>query len=167
MACFIGIQIPAQLRNEITNFCRARQYVATEPNITLIGSFLLENTAVVQQKLESFCLSQTDFKVVVAGPNCYQNRLLYLTVLPGEINLMRDRLVQHLRVEPWKVYRPHVAIMRQEPDGPLDLERRYLEEARQAFTKPHTFDVSHASLYIQNADGEQFRPRKVIPFTGR
>lgn len=166
MACFIGIQIPAELRSEITNFCRARQYIATEPHIKLISPHLLENTPIVQQKLESFCLSQSDFKVIVAGPNCYNNQMLYLTVLPGVINIMRDRLAKHLKVLPGKVYRPHLTIMRQHAGRSIDLER-YLEEARQTFTKPFSFDVSQATLYVQRSEKEPFLPSLSAPFTGR
>lgn len=162
MQSCIGIPIPPALRAEIAAFCRERRYTPTELFIELIPAQQLATVTDLSSRLQAFARVQQTIQVVVAGPNCQGNRLLYLTVLPGSITILRDRMAKHLGLLPDGIYRPLLPVIRQYPGHFIDLDR-YLEEARQSFTRPFPITVNSVTLYSQASPQYPFRPSVTLP----
>lgn len=161
----IGVPVPRELRAEIAEFCRARRYTPTGLYIELFSPRQLEGTADLAQRLEMFSGTQQPIQAVVAGPNCRGNELLYLTVLPGAINILRDRMAKHLGLGAGTIYRPLLPVMRKYPGFFLDLDR-YLAEARHHFVRPFPIDIAEVVLYRQDSPRYPFKPATTIPFSG-
>jgi hypothetical protein len=126
----------------------------------------LGNISGLQQKLQSFCLAQKDFNIVLSGAACRGEQMLYLNVLPGMINMVREQLVNYLKIPPGaSLYRPHLTLMRSSAMPGIDMPRM-LTDAKNVFAGPYQFAVSAFEVYTRGGDG-LFEPSASIQFTGR
>ncbi|MDL2232846.1 2'-5' RNA ligase family protein [Ruminococcaceae bacterium OttesenSCG-928-L11] len=167
MGSLVTIRVPDEFAERVKTFCKQRQYTPGDMTVTLIEPSLLESISGIEQKLRSFCLAQKDFNVVIGGPSCYNNQLLYLNVLPGYIQMTRNALLDYLKIPARdKAYRPHLTFMRSLPGRELDLNRM-LTEAQQHFTTPFSFTASQLELYTQQHSNAPFKPFCSVEFTGR
>lgn len=166
MSSFVGIQISSELQGKVSSFCQTHRYTSSEPYIELLSETLIKDVPLLQQKLESFCLSQPEFRLVIGAPNLFDNKLLYLAVMPGMINMMRDRLIKHLQIRGCGVYRPYLPLIKQQTARSFDLEA-ILEDANNTFKQSHSFTVGEITLFNRITDQHPYVPVENIPFTGR
>ena len=167
MPSLIGIEVPAGLLDRIITFGRSIDRPISDVSIMLIGPNSLENVRGIEQKLQSFCLGQPEFKVTVGAPVVYDDRVLYLNVQPGAINIAREKLVAKMNIGPEKIaYRPHVTLIRSTPEYEADFAP-LLERARRVFREPYTFTAEAVTLYTQPRPGAGFAPAQTMPLTGR
>lgn len=165
MEYLIGLEITGQLGAEIIKFRASRQYPAVTPHIELISHKLLSGAGGIKQKLQSFCLSQPEFKTIIGGPNIENNEYIFLTVLPGAIDVAREKLLRHFKLPAdQRGCRSNLALIRPKPGESLSL---LLTEAKQVFLKPHAITMESASLYGRESADEPFMPITSYPFTGR
>lgn len=167
MGYLLSISVPNEFKDRVSTFCKERQYTPGSLAVTLIEPSLLQKVSGLEQKLQSFCLMQADFNLVIGGPSNYNNQLLYLNVLPGFISLMRSKLVDYLKLPSNnKVYKPHLTLMRSQPGREIDMNRM-LQEAQAYFPSPYAFTVSSIELFSQQHENSPYKPHSTIHFTGR
>jgi hypothetical protein len=168
MGNLITIAIPEELKARIMAFCRNRQQTPAEMHITLVEPSILGKMAGLEQKLQSFCLGQSDFNMVVGGPSVFSDQMLYLNVLPGLISIVRGKLLDYLKIKPNKdkVYRPHLSIVRAQPGRAINMQR-LLADAQVEFGTPYPVTVGGVELYTQTSEGIPYKHQASIRFTGR
>ncbi len=162
----VGVPLPPPLQDAVRGFCDKRGFAATVPHIPVIHT-PLPGKRLPRQKLESFCLSWPPFRVTVARPG-QSGDMLYLTVMPGQVNMLRESLCRYLGfARGRKPYRPHVPLLCIESGGPQAALERYLEDARRAFTEPVTFDADTLTIYESEEKDGVYEPALHISLTGR
>jgi 2'-5' RNA ligase len=168
MASVITIAIPDELQARIIAFCRDRQQIPPELNITLVEPSLLGKMTGLEQKLQSFCLGQGDFNMVVGGPSVFTDQMLYLNVLPGVISLVRGKLLDYLKIKPSrdKVYHPHLTIVRAQPGRAINAPK-LLADAQAVFGTPYPVTVGGVELYTRPSDSVPYKHQASMRFTGR
>jgi hypothetical protein len=168
MGSLITIAIPEELKARITAFCKDRQQIPVELNIILVESSLLGKMTGLEQKLQSFCLGQSDFNMVVGGPSAYTDQMLYLNVLPGFISIVRGKLLDYLKIKPDKdkVFHPHLTIVRAQPGRPINMPRLFAD-AQAEFGTPYPVNVGGVELYTRASDSTPYKHKSSIRFTGR
>lgn len=168
MTSLISVSVPEEFRERVTLFCRERQQIPGELTITVIEPSLLEKVTGLESKLQSFCLAQSDFNLVIGGPSVFNNQLLYLNVLPGFISMVRGKLMNYLKLQTPdnKVYRPHLTMLRAQPGHKTDMQK-LLAEAREQFVTPYAYSVGAFELFVKKNDTTPFKHKATIPFTGR
>ena len=166
MGNLILIRVPDEFRMRVSSFCTERGYPFSDATVTLIDPSLLGKIPGLQQKLQSFCLAQRDFNMVLGGAARHGDQLLYLGVLPGMVSMVRERLMGYLKIPPGeKPYRPHLTLMHSSAGRGLNMEKM-LADAKSVFTPPYQFTVGAFELYTQKGN-EPFKPAATIHFTGR
>lgn len=152
------------------NFGQRYGCVITEPHIMLLPHEILDNAKSIDRNLQSFCLSQPSFKTAVGGPNLQEkenSRMLYLTVMMGSINSIRDKLIKHMKLpRSGGMFRPLVVLAEQEPGGPYDFDSM-LAEAKTLFSKSSQIDVDALGMYTRTDKNTPFAMSALYAFTGR
>lgn len=167
MQYWIGLELDGRLKQLINQFRADHQYPAAPPLIELLSPEQLGNFAGIKQRLRAFCLSQKGFKAIVGGPNVESGEYLYLTVLPGAIDSMREKLIKYFALPAdQKNCRSSLVLLRPLPEQRENLQL-LLADAKQTFAKPHSIEMESVSLYCRKTPQEPFELSASYPFTGR
>lgn len=169
MEKFIGIVIPDEIKAKAVEFCTQYDPNLTEPYMPLISAAALQNVKGIDRKMQSFCLSQPPFKTNIGGPNVERSdkgKALYLTVMMGPLNTVRDKLVKHLRVQGEGFFRARLLLVEDYEGSSYNFDAM-LAFAKEDFSKPQEFSVKALAIYSRERPGEVLKLDTSYPFTGR
>lgn len=169
MEKLIGIVIPGEIKNEVDSFCKRFARGKIEPYMALVTPDKLAAIRGIDRKMQSFCLSQPPFITRIGGPNLEHSdagTILYLSVIMGPLNTVRDKLMKHLKIPAGAFFRAQLILISGKADSGYDFDM-ILAEAKKTFVKPQEFSVKALAVYSREDGDSAFSIDSEYPFTGR
>lgn len=169
MERLIGIAIPDDIKTKIEEFCKRYDIKPAEPYMALVTPGMIEPVKGVDRRMQSFCLSQPPFTTIIGGPNLElsdNGTVLYLSVMMGPLNNVRDKLVKHLHIKAGAVFRAQLVLVTRAADSQYDFDKAFAD-AKEVFSKAQEFSVTALAVYSRESESENFKIDTTYPFTGR
>lgn len=169
MERLIGIMIPDDIKAKIEQFCKQYEPNPAEPYMAMITPGMMEPIKGIDRKMQSFCLGQPPFAAIIGEPNLEHwdgGTVLYLSVMLGPLNIVRDKLVNHLRIKTGAFFRAQLVLVSRGANSEYDFDTA-LADAKEAFSKAQEFSVTALAVYSRENEDENFKVDATYQFTGR
>lgn len=163
MKYFIGAPIPKNYKEKIELIRAEFRFLTTEPHITIVPPPALPDDDSFITDVIEVCKNAKSFKVKLDGLGQFGNRVLFVGVQSPELIKLYEDIFESLNLEKEKRgYTPHLTVMKQRPNRPIDIEKVKKRAEIKLIPSPE-YTLKSVTVYHQPKERFIYVPYMEIP----